>query len=273
MIRFADYGDIPRLKKIWKESFDDSDCVIDMFFDSCFGDAEALVFCVGKDICSALYMIPTAISGRPASYIYAASTLPEHRGRGFMSELMRSAVSLSKEKGDSAVFLVPANVSLYDYYARFGFERGFYVNRTELSASDIPQSDICVFDAGARYVFDMRGRGFAGLDNAVSWNYPAIEFAVRSADRDDERFLGFDGGYAWCRRTESDVVIRELVCPDEMRLTAVGAVKKAMPAENYIVERPCDAVSDRFCRGMMIDFDKKFVSDGKPPLYIGITMN
>lgn len=69
---------------------------------------------------SALYLIPGRLGKEAACYLFAASTAAGSRGLGLMSRLLRQACEWA-ERRDSWLFTVPAEASLFDFYARFGF--------------------------------------------------------------------------------------------------------------------------------------------------------
>ena len=53
-------------------------------------------------------------------YIYAAATEAANRSKGYMSSLLNDFI---KEYDKSFIFLKPATENLFDYYAKFGFNR------------------------------------------------------------------------------------------------------------------------------------------------------
>lgn len=119
--------------RIWAECFPgDSPQWRRMFFDSAYVDEEALTAAdpVTGETVSSLLLLPYTISFNGATlgaaYIYGAGTLRRHRARGHMSRLVRSALAEAFDRGDSLCVLIPANDSLRNYYARFGFTTAFY---------------------------------------------------------------------------------------------------------------------------------------------------
>lgn len=57
-----------------------------------------------------------------AHYIYAASTLPEARGRGLMGRLLAQAEEEGRRRSQAFSVLITQEDSLLEYYARFGYE-------------------------------------------------------------------------------------------------------------------------------------------------------
>lgn len=74
----------------------------------------------GKTV-SAVNLLPfTLTDGKnefSAGYIYAAMTLPEYRGNGFMGRLLSESFAM----GHDFSILIVQNDSLFDYYSRFGY--------------------------------------------------------------------------------------------------------------------------------------------------------
>lgn len=119
MIKFAENNDISQLKKIWEIVFEDDRELIDCFFEKLFKKENTLVFKENSAV-AMLYMIPYN-NGRDY-YLYALATLQEYRNKGIMSELIRYALKVMKERGVESVFLIPDSENLKGYYSKFGFD-------------------------------------------------------------------------------------------------------------------------------------------------------
>ncbi len=78
---------------------------------------------------SMVYGLPAAVGGKPLQYIYSAATLPSHRGRGVFGKLLHYALKAAQDAGCVGSFLRPAEPSLADYYARFGYRPWTYCER------------------------------------------------------------------------------------------------------------------------------------------------
>ncbi len=114
------------LKKLWADTFGDSEEYIKLFFDCEYTPAE----CFGEEkdgeIISVLYLMKGFIKADgvlfEGRYLYAAATAERYRGKGIMSKLIKEAQTYAKDKGISFISLLPADDGLYGYYAGFGFE-------------------------------------------------------------------------------------------------------------------------------------------------------
>lgn len=103
---------------IYRQAFGYDKDFEDILFSNCFKYCRYLT--ENEKIVSIVFLLPCEISVNgemvSATYIFAAATLPEFRGKGYMSKLIEEI----KNKSD-IVFLRPAENSLIDYYSRFGF--------------------------------------------------------------------------------------------------------------------------------------------------------
>lgn len=133
-----------QLRELWHSAFGDGKDYINQFFSIYKADSVAHTLSVGRQVVSALYVLPfnlcVAGDSVPAAYIYAVATLAEFRGRGYMRTLMSNVEELLRNRGMVYVFLLPASDELRNYYARLGY--------TDCSKRDInvfiPSSGITV---------------------------------------------------------------------------------------------------------------------------------
>lgn len=145
MLIDSDEKYIPSLRKLWHEVFGDEYEYIDLFFKKAYFQSECFAEIKDDEIISALYLLNAKIrcggqvfTGR---YLYAASTLPQFRGKGIMSELLKQVNEFAREKKLDFIALVPASDSLYNYYSKFGYDRAMYKYKiSSLSQSDNYQS-------------------------------------------------------------------------------------------------------------------------------------
>lgn len=108
-------------RKIYREAFCDPDTVFeDALFKNCFEYCHTLS--IENKIVSMLFALPCNISTEEKNtngiYIYAAATLKEEQGKGYMTELLEEI----KECFNCPIFLRPANKPLVDFYKKTGFK-------------------------------------------------------------------------------------------------------------------------------------------------------
>lgn len=137
MIRLAEEKDIPMLKALWRDVFQEEEAYLEAFFEKIFKGENGLLYEADGRIAAALHMVSYSmmISGMEHHllYLYAIGTLPEYRGRGYAGAITRKALQLAKERGYSGAFLVPAEKSLFTWYEGMGFEPVFQRSRVEIN--------------------------------------------------------------------------------------------------------------------------------------------
>ena len=139
--RFADFKDIDQLKVIWKDCFNESDKAIDFFFENKFPNTRCVVLEVDKRIVSALYMLDAnmVLSEKlcPCYYLYAAGTLPNFQGHGYMSKLIEYANKQAIRLKKKISVLLPASKELYNYYEKQGYKAFFKRRFITLNCNDM----------------------------------------------------------------------------------------------------------------------------------------
>ena len=110
-------------KRLWQSCFpEDDEAFVDRFLLVHYVRGRMLVRRQEGRIAAMLHRIPFESGIGRLSYLYGVATDPDCRRRGYASELVQEAVRRSREAGDAALFLIAADASLRDFYARFGFE-------------------------------------------------------------------------------------------------------------------------------------------------------
>lgn len=145
-------NDVPILKKLWKEVFKDTDSYIDLYFSKKFSTDTTFVYRVDGEITSALYYSDVILySGEKeykTAYICGIATTESMRKKGQASVLIKECINKLNENGYDAAFLIPAELSLFDFYKRFGFEVFSTLNFSEYIPEEknkgkvLPQTDI-----------------------------------------------------------------------------------------------------------------------------------
>lgn len=132
-------ADVDTLKKLWALCFsDDSRDDIDAFFARAYHQAVAFAGFDGDDAVVMLYLLPAHANGTdcriPVWYLYAGGTHPAYRARGLYRELMQTAREWAIKSDKHAIYLHPANSSLYELYAALGYTRSL-VSQTSIPAT------------------------------------------------------------------------------------------------------------------------------------------
>ncbi|MCQ2483787.1 MAG: GNAT family N-acetyltransferase [Clostridia bacterium] len=120
---------------LWQECFGDEKEYICYFLDCCKSDC--LGFVKEGKLVSMLFLLDGFIKNNSVRYIYAACTLKKFRGMGLMGKLIEASKKLCEETEYDALFLVPGEDSLYDYYSKFGFIPQFRRSVAELKNTSL----------------------------------------------------------------------------------------------------------------------------------------
>lgn len=175
------------LKTIWLRSFPtDTPEDVDAFFQSLFRPEDCLVHWENGQPVSMAFALPVVFHAAdelyPVQYIYAASTLPEWRGRGIFGELLRFAFEQGAAQGMAASFLRPGEASLFGYYKRFGYRPFFSSEEIRLSRPvdrKLEENTLQVLAPEAYAA--ARGRALAHIPFHVEWSVDQAAYAVRNA--------------------------------------------------------------------------------------------
>ena len=109
---------IPQLRKLWKESFEDTEAFLDHFFQVAFSPLRCMCVTVENEIIAAAYWFPC----ERYAYIYAVATAPQHRGKGICHTLMEKIHQCLAAGGYAGCVLVPGEESLRQFYRTMNYE-------------------------------------------------------------------------------------------------------------------------------------------------------
>ena len=116
--------DRDQILPLWSHVFGDSKEDIDFFLDNCKHKSCLGYFSDGV-LVSMLFLVECSYCNQNGAYLYAVCTDKAYRGRGCVSRLIEKA----KNTDHVFLWLIPANDSLFDFYARFGFQKKLYSDR------------------------------------------------------------------------------------------------------------------------------------------------
>lgn len=196
-----------------KIGFEESDKYVRYFFDNRVDFNNCIVCVEDNKIVSSLHMIPAKIRGEngpiPVDYIYAATTLPAYRLKGYMSRLLKKANRISYLRGNKASILIPANEKLFGFYSKLGYAT-FYkykkiiINNSQMK-SLIQKRNITFDNFYFENIFDTYTKNHSNLGDVI-WNKYDVKFAF-----DMNKFLGGMNvytkyGYAMCYIQKQDTI-------------------------------------------------------------------
>ena len=116
MIKFTE--DKEQIISLWQSVFyEDSREDVLFFLDAC-KHAECLGFFEEDKLVSMLFLVDCSYADLNGKYVYAVCTNEKFRNKGYSSALIDEA----KKHMNDFLWLIPAHDSLFDFYAKFGFE-------------------------------------------------------------------------------------------------------------------------------------------------------
>lgn len=114
--------DRSQLRKLWADTFEDSEGYLDIFFDTYYRSALILTEERSGSVISALWGLPFDFTGGlKGLYLCGLATRPEWRGKGIMSRLMSLAEEWAVRNNFDFSFLIPAGEALRRYYCVRGY--------------------------------------------------------------------------------------------------------------------------------------------------------
>ncbi len=226
--------DIAAVRALWYAAFPtDSEEQRELFLSAFFPQYCYVAALAGEPI-AMVFGLPAMWHGQPLQYIYAAATLPAHRSRGVFGELLRYALDEARTQGCRASFLHPAQPSLDEYYARFGY-RPWSVAAVQHGTAGhaVPISVL----SPAQY---SAARAALLPDGAIHWPADCVQYAVRAADG--------GGAFAWghsialCEPSDGVLYIKEQWGADNP-----ADLCAALGYTAYVAVREADTLVLPFC--------------------------
>lgn len=111
------------MKKLWKDTFHDALTYVNRIF-GCWVDPEFSLYRKngeGKLLSMLCAHDFTFTGGFKGLYLHGFATLPEARGNGLMTSLLKETVINGRNKGFDFLFLIPASDGLRSWYEALGF--------------------------------------------------------------------------------------------------------------------------------------------------------
>ena len=276
------YGMQRQLAELWSTVFGDGKREVALFFRNTWRPENTLAVCQDGRIVSALHMLPCRmlLSGRTvqAHYIYAAATLPDFRGRGYMAQLLHLAGEYGQRRGDYASVLLPASASLYDFYHKFGYRTVFGVREVVLSREELLHQESTA--AGrivltGRECVQLRNNCLHHMNGSILWDARSVQFALWTQQRWKRGTAFVRNGY--CLYDETGV--QELMAPPKALLPLLRQAAADGTGPELTVRLPVNSpllpgqgkvVPHGMMRPLHPAVITNFPVDGTP--YLGLTM-
>lgn len=131
-------GQIPQLRRLWKQAFGDTEEFLDGFFATGFAPERCRVVWEQDVPAAALYWFDCLWQGRKVAYLYAIATEKAHRNRGLCHRLMEDTHRHLAALGYAGAVLVPAEEGLFRLYETMGYRSFCPMTKQTVSAGAFP---------------------------------------------------------------------------------------------------------------------------------------
>ena len=258
MVKFAEWDMRRELSRIWQVCFSESPRFPDYFLNNCFKPENCLVQISGSCVESCVYMLPAYIASDgecfKAHYIFAAGTLPEMRGRGYMSELLGAAADAGARRGEKYSAVLPSEQNLYGFYKKSGYKSFFKVRTLSISRDKMEQT--AVYRSGRQFKVILDSQRLNSLRRiclspnrgSLLWSDGMFGFCTGMGKIYGEKLISVKAGdniaYAVCSSADNgDCLISEAMADNTNAAGLLwAAVLNDMPAENYLLRLSADSI-------------------------------
>ena len=130
-------GEEDALRRLFTESFGDA-AFTELFFRTGYDPGRCFAAVDGA-LLAAAHWFDCRLGNKKAAYLYGIAVFREARDMGIGSGLIRACIEHLQGAGYEVIALVPAETSLFGYYARLGFRTaGTITERTVSAAAPLP---------------------------------------------------------------------------------------------------------------------------------------
>lgn len=261
-IKPATPGDVPEIHALWHKGFGDAAAFVDSFYQRCcklehtFLLREDGVLCTMTAAPPVTLCLPDGTKAKGA-YIYALTTNPAARGKGFGQILLKYADFYLAEHGVDCAVLVPAEPSLFQFFRAAGYDHGFAISEVELPAGQVPLPDGngSLRPAGAEEYNRVREARLEGTFHVACSDEMAGFQGFISRESGGDLYLldlPHGKGCAAVERVGGGVMVKELLTPEEDLRAGLSLVAQAQPGPRYFLRYPI------FHEGLTGDYGQPF---------------
>lgn len=277
---------LKQIKELCSVCFDMELQEVDYVFDNKYISTE--ICCAVADkcndeekICCMLFMVPCEmkVNGINAKghYIYGACTSPQYRHRGLMHSLIYFANNQAKKRGDKFSVLLPANLSLYEFYSEMGYRPLYNAVNKFAKKESLPPLTIPVEytrTPSTEMVAVFRNKICKKYSGTIYYSNSVVEYALRYALECGGGVVYSEYGYIIYAYNEEDcLVVQELMCEKESLNIMLGLLRKICKSSRVMLRLPpwLDDESESF--GMVKTLNGGINTDEFYNAYLGLVFD
>ena len=271
LIRKPHPGEKPDLQDIWSLVFGNTG--LNSFFELLYDERLCIIADAGGNPAAVGYLIPTGDlmlnhTQVPCAMIYSVATLPEHRGKGFGTAVVRKLICLARELDFPALVLCPSDGDLFEYYRRHTeLKEYFYIKEQILDYGQITKrklSDDCMAmlsEVNVDEYIILRENLLSGT-KYIRQGQNIIEYQVSLCKELGGGLFRIGDSCAVVEAESSGtVLIKELLTSGDNELDIAAAIASRFPAHSYIVRSPSSTGKGRRFGMLGLDTDAMINAD------------
>ena len=233
------------------------------------------------ELCCMLFTVPCTMiyNGKfiQGHYIYGACTLPEYRHRGLMHKLICYTSAQRKDRGDCFSVLLPANDSLYSFYATMGYIPAYkavnkYIDRQSLP--DLMEDIKYKHNFSVSYMHCIRNQVCRSFTGTIAYSQRILEYALHYAKECGGGAVQCDYGYIIYAYDDSgSLFVLELMCLPQHKNIMLGILKNIADTPKIMLRQPpwLHNTDDHF--GMIKILSNKLNTEAFKQAYLGLTFD
>jgi len=243
--------EIPVLRGIWKEIF--GSIGEESFFQHYYNPGLCVLAEFKGTPAATGYLIPFSdilYDGKAlrCAMIYSVATLPEYRGKGLGTTVVRSLIDLAHETGFPAVVLCPNSDELFEYYStRTGLRDWFFVNEQLINKEHVNTGGALAVEISINEYLCQRDELLKGTVH-IRHDPNALEYQASLCKELGGGLFRIGDGCAVVEcQPDGAVWIKELLTPEiktDNNISnpeindSVAAIARKFPACEYVIRQP-----------------------------------
>lgn len=255
-MRLARSGEIARQKEIWKRCFGDTDAFINFYYENRYKAEDTVVLLERGKISAMLTRIPIRVvdaegQSFDAAMFYAIATHPDDQHRGLASQIINFSNQFLGQVHKEFSVLVPAEKDLFDFYYKLGYQEGFYIREVLLKDKEIDYlalqnrcpSSPCGMTPVTPEIYNQKRDQLLRSNLYVAYDNDEIAYQKKLSQLSGaDIYTIYCGELQGCAAIErvspEKVLIKEILCSNELLPALLKEIATHIPAKEYIVRTP-----------------------------------